>query len=104
MSLYILAFLVPILLVTVPVWPFNQDWSYGPAAAIAFLLGVNLLVLLVEFVGRRMDGSLPKYGRVAADVAVTPNPGVRHGERVEAAEIYPAGNGRIAGDPVTGPG
>lgn len=101
---YILAFLLPILPVMAPVWPFNHDWSYGPLLAVAFLLGVNLLVLVVEFVGRRRDGSLPEYGRMAADIAMTPNPGARHAERVEAAEIYPAGNGRKAGDPVTGPG
>ena len=35
-----------------PVWPFNRDWSYGPAMAVAFLLLVNLLVPVCDYVGR----------------------------------------------------
>jgi len=101
---YIAFLLLPVLGAAMPVWPYNNHWSYGPALAVAFLLAVNLLVLLIEYVGRRLDGSLPEYGRMPADIAVTPNPGARHAERVEAPEIDPARGGRKAGNPVTGLG
>ena len=83
--------LVPILVATMPIWPFNHQWGYGPAFVIAFLLAVNVLVLVIEYVGRRLDGSLPEYRRMPANIAVTPNPGARHAEGVKAAEIAPAG-------------
>jgi hypothetical protein len=51
--------LIAILVLFLPVWPFNSHWTYGPAIAIAFLLGVNLLVLLCDFFGDRMDHRKP---------------------------------------------
>jgi hypothetical protein len=35
-----------------PVWRFNRDWSYGPAMAIGFLLMVNLLPPVCDYLGR----------------------------------------------------
>lgn len=92
-------FLLPILAVVLPVWPYNAEWSYGPALAVAFLLAANLLVVLIEYVGRRVDGPLPEDRSVTTDRAVTP--GARPAKNVEAPEINPAGS---AGNPVTGLG
>lgn len=44
--------LLATLVVVMPVWRFNHHWTYGPAIVIAFLLGVNLLVMLLEAVSR----------------------------------------------------
>jgi hypothetical protein len=104
MPRYIVAFLIPILPVTVPVWTFNQNWTFGPALAVAFLLGINLLVVLTEFFGNRSDRTLLEHRGMPTDVAVPPNPGARHAKRVEAPKIDPAGGGRKTGGPVTGLG
>jgi len=44
------------LLAVLPVWPFDDQWTYGPAIAVSFLLAVNLMVLAVERFGRGGDG------------------------------------------------
>jgi Na+/H+-translocating membrane pyrophosphatase len=31
-----------------PIWPYDLHWTYGPAIAVAFLLGVNAMVLAVD--------------------------------------------------------
>jgi len=46
----IILILVATLVVVMPVWRFNNHWTYGPAIMIAFLLAVNLLVMLLEAV------------------------------------------------------
>jgi hypothetical protein len=104
MQRYIAFLLLPVLGAAIPVWPYNNHWSYGPALAVAFLLVVNLLVVLTEIFGRRQDESLLEHRGVPADVAVSPDPGARHAERVEAPEIDPARGGGKAGNPVTGLG
>jgi hypothetical protein len=43
--------LLAMFVVAMPVWRFNHHWTYGPAIVIAFLLGVNLLVMLLEAIG-----------------------------------------------------
>ncbi|MEP6829728.1 MAG: DUF3309 family protein [Rhizomicrobium sp.] len=42
-----------------PLWPFNRNWSYGPAIAMGFLLIVNLIVMACDFHGRRRDRGNP---------------------------------------------
>jgi hypothetical protein len=44
--------LLAALAAVLPVWRFNRDWSYGPAMAIAFLLMVNLLAPVCDYLGR----------------------------------------------------
>lgn len=89
----ILFILLAMLAAALPLWPFNREWSYGPAIAVAFLLVVNLLGPLFEYFEGRWNKALPEHRGVAADVAVTPDPGARHAESVEASEIDPARSG-----------
>ena len=56
MQLSLCLLLVPALIAALPVWSFNRNWSYGPALAVGFLLAVNLLVVVSEYLGRRRDG------------------------------------------------
>ena len=55
MQRYLALSLVAVLVIAMPVWPFNHHWTYGPSIAVGFLLGVNLLTMLVEFVGRKFE-------------------------------------------------
>ena len=48
---FILILLITLVAV-MPIWRFNQHWTYGPAIMVAFLLAVNLLVMLLEAVSR----------------------------------------------------
>ena len=42
---FILA-LAALLVAVAPVWNYSRDWTFGPAIAVLFLLGVNLTVYL----------------------------------------------------------
>ena len=42
---FILA-LAALLIAVAPVWNYSRDWTFGPAIAVLFLLGVNLIVYL----------------------------------------------------------
>ena len=44
--------LAAMLLIVMPVWPFDRQWTYGPAIAVSFLLAVNLLMLAADRLGR----------------------------------------------------
>jgi hypothetical protein len=48
---FILILLVALIAV-MPIWRFNDHWTYGPAIMVIFLLMVNLLVMLLEAVSR----------------------------------------------------
>jgi hypothetical protein len=48
---FILILLITLVAV-MPIWRFNHHWTYGPAIMVAFLLAVNLLVMLLEAVSR----------------------------------------------------
>lgn len=89
----ILLILLAMLIAALPLWPFNRGWSYGPAIAVAFLLAVNLLAPICEFFEGRRGSASAEHRGVPADVAVTPNPGTRHAEGIEASEIDPTGRG-----------
>ncbi len=45
----VLFILLTALVTALPLWPFNNHWSYGPAIAVAFLLTVNLIVVACDF-------------------------------------------------------
>jgi len=49
----VLFILLTALVMALPLWPFNNQWSYGPAIAVAFLLTVNLIVTACDFFNRR---------------------------------------------------
>jgi hypothetical protein len=55
MQRYFALGLLAVLVIVAPVWSFSRHWGYAPSIVIGFLLAVNLLVMLVEFVGRRRD-------------------------------------------------
>ena len=55
MQRYFALGLLAVLVIVAPVWSFNRHWGYAPSIVVGFLLAVNLLVMLVEFVGRRKD-------------------------------------------------
>lgn len=55
MQRYFALGLLGVLVIVAPVWSFNRQWGYAPSIAVGFLLGVNLLVMLIEFFGRRKD-------------------------------------------------
>ena len=38
--------LAALLVAVAPVWSYSHDWTFGPAIAVLFLLGVNLMVYL----------------------------------------------------------
>ena len=48
----ILFVLLVILVAALPLWPFNDEWTYGPAITVAFFLIANLMVPVVEFLSR----------------------------------------------------
>ena len=48
----ILFILLATLIAALPLWPFNDEWTYGPAIAVAFFLIVNLMVPAVELLAR----------------------------------------------------
>jgi hypothetical protein len=48
----VLFILLTALVTALPLWPFNNHWSYGPAIAVAFLLTVNLIVVACDFRSR----------------------------------------------------
>ena len=49
----ILVILLLALISALPLWPYNSQWSYGPAIAIAFLVTVNLIVMACNVIGGR---------------------------------------------------
>ncbi len=51
----ILVILLAALISALPLWPYNSQWSYGPAIAMAFLVTVNLIVMACNASGRRSD-------------------------------------------------
>jgi hypothetical protein len=55
MQRYFALALLAVLVIMLPVWSFNHHWTYGPCIAVGFLLGVNVLAMLFEFVGRRKN-------------------------------------------------
>ena len=57
----ILFILLVILVAALPLWPFNDEWTYGPAITVAFFLIANLMVPAVEFLARWREF---RYGRI----------------------------------------
>ena len=55
MQRLVIVVLVAAFVAVLPVWPFDRGWSYGPAIAVAFLLVVNVLMLLSGRVWRDPD-------------------------------------------------
>ncbi|HXS08173.1 MAG TPA: DUF3309 family protein [Rhizomicrobium sp.] len=55
MQRLVIMVLAAALVAVLPVWPFDQHWSYGPAMAVGFLLAVNLLMLASERTGRSRE-------------------------------------------------
>ena len=53
MQRFVILALAGALLAVLPVWPFDRQWSYGPAIAVSFLLAVNLMMLAADRFGRR---------------------------------------------------
>jgi peptidoglycan/LPS O-acetylase OafA/YrhL len=51
----VLFILFAALVAVLPIWPFDSDWSYGPAIAVGFLLAVNLIVVACNAYGRSRD-------------------------------------------------
>ena len=51
----ILVILLAALISALPLWPYNNQWSYGPAIAMAFLVAANLIVMACNFSGRRSE-------------------------------------------------
>jgi peptidoglycan/LPS O-acetylase OafA/YrhL len=49
----ILVGLLLALISALPLWPYNSQWSYGPAIAMAFLVTVNLIVMACNANGGR---------------------------------------------------
>ena len=56
MQRLVIVMLAAAFVAVLPVWPFDRQWSYGPAIAVGFLLLVNLLMLLSERIGRGPGG------------------------------------------------
>ncbi|HXS05571.1 MAG TPA: DUF3309 family protein [Rhizomicrobium sp.] len=52
MQRFVILVLAAALLAVLPVWPFDRQWTYGPAIAVSFLLGVNLMMLAADRIGR----------------------------------------------------
>ncbi len=52
MRRFILFILLALLIAALPLWPFNREWTYGPAITAAFFLIVNLMVPVLEFLSR----------------------------------------------------
>jgi len=38
--------LAALLVAVAPIWSYSRDWTFGPAIAVLFLLGINLMVYL----------------------------------------------------------
>jgi len=55
MQRLVILVLAAALVAVLPVWPFDRNWTYGPAIAVGFLLLINLLMVLSEGVGRGRD-------------------------------------------------
>lgn len=53
MQRLVVVVLAAALFVVLPVWPFDRNWTYGPAIAVGFLLAVNLMALASAQGGHR---------------------------------------------------
>jgi hypothetical protein len=51
MQRFVIVTLAAALLAVLPVWPFDRQWSFGPAIAVSFLLVVNLIMLAADRLG-----------------------------------------------------
>lgn len=47
----VLVILLAAMISALPLWPFNSQGSYGPAIAMAFLVTVNLIVMVCNASG-----------------------------------------------------
>ena len=53
MQRFVIWALLAVLVGILPIWPFNQQWTFGPAVAVIFLLAVNLLTWAFDHFAER---------------------------------------------------